>query len=96
MVAFFETKGYVTPEFHRLDDDRVAMIGPDGKAVVLTNVQARFFAFERAAFGIVKLRTDGRRLFVWTNSGQQDLKETYAFESASGFRVGPVNPRVAT
>ena len=95
MVAFFETKGYVTPEFHRLDDDHVAMIGPDGRAMVLTNARARFFAFERAAFGIVKLRTDGRRLFVWTNSGQQDLKETYAFESAPGFQVRPVEPRVA-
>jgi beta-lactamase superfamily II metal-dependent hydrolase len=96
MVAFFERKGYVTPEFHRLDDDHVAVIGPDGKAVVLTDAQARFFAFERAAFGIVKMRTDGRRLFVWTNSGQQDLKETYAFESAPGFRVEPVLPLVAT
>jgi hypothetical protein len=79
-----------------LGSTSTGMIGPEGKAVVLTNARARFFAFERAVFGIVKLRTDGRRLFVWTNSGQQDLKESYAFESGPGFQVEPVEPLVAT
>ncbi|HSL64548.1 MAG TPA: MBL fold metallo-hydrolase [Gaiellaceae bacterium] len=38
-----------------------------------------FFAFERRAFGLVKVRTDGERLLVWTNSGQTRLKEAYAY-----------------
>lgn len=37
-----------------------------------------FFAFSRAAYGMVKTRTDGRRLLVYTDSGKQDLKEAYA------------------
>jgi beta-lactamase superfamily II metal-dependent hydrolase len=40
----------------------------------------RFFGFSRAAYGIVKIRTNGSRLLVYTNSGKDDLKEAYAFE----------------
>jgi hypothetical protein len=39
-----------------------------------------FFAFSRAAYGIVKTRTDGKRLLVYTDSGKVDLKEAYAYE----------------
>ncbi|HYP25016.1 MAG TPA: MBL fold metallo-hydrolase [Actinomycetota bacterium] len=39
-----------------------------------------FFAFERTAIGLVKIRTDGERLLVWTNSAKEDLKEAYAFD----------------
>lgn len=95
MVAFFETVGYVRPEFHRLDEAGVAVVA-EGMAVTVPTSRSQFFAFERAAYGIVKVRTDGRRLFLWTNSGQQQLKETYAFESGPGFKVTPVQPRVAT
>jgi len=38
-----------------------------------------FFAFSRSAFGMVKVRTDGKRLLVYTYSGKDDLKEAYAF-----------------
>jgi beta-lactamase superfamily II metal-dependent hydrolase len=38
-----------------------------------------FFAFSRAAYGLVKTRTDGTRLLVYTDSGKADLKEAYAF-----------------
>jgi hypothetical protein len=41
--------------------------------------RGQFFAFSRAAFGIVKTRTDGKRLLVYTDSGQVDLKEAYAY-----------------
>lgn len=41
--------------------------------------RGRFFGFSRAAFGIVKTRTDGRRLLVYTDSGKVDLKEAYAY-----------------
>jgi beta-lactamase superfamily II metal-dependent hydrolase len=44
-----------------------------------------FFAFSRAAYGLVKTRTDGNRLLVYTDSGKSDLKEAYAFAlDASG------------
>lgn len=38
-----------------------------------------FYAFERTNFGIVKMRTDGSRLLVYTNSGNVRLKEAYAY-----------------
>lgn len=38
-----------------------------------------FFAFSRAAYGIVKTRTDGARLLVYTDSGKSDMKEAYAY-----------------
>ena len=44
-----------------------------------------FFGFSRTAYGIVKTRTDGKRLFVYTDSGNVKLKEAYAYElDASG------------
>ncbi|HEV2148211.1 MAG TPA: MBL fold metallo-hydrolase [Longimicrobiaceae bacterium] len=36
-------------------------------------------AFSRTAFGIVKVRTNGERLLVYTYSGASDMKEAYAF-----------------
>jgi beta-lactamase superfamily II metal-dependent hydrolase len=41
--------------------------------------RGEFFGFSRAAFGIVKTRTDGRRLFVYTDSGNVEMKEAYAY-----------------
>jgi hypothetical protein len=49
----------------------------------------RFFAFERAAFGIVKVRTDGERLLVYTNSGLEKLKEAYAYRVEASGKVSP-------
>jgi beta-lactamase superfamily II metal-dependent hydrolase len=42
--------------------------------------RGEFFAFSRTAFGIVKTRTDGRRLVVWTDSGNLQMKEAYAYD----------------
>ena len=39
-----------------------------------------FFGFSRTAFGIVKTRTDGGRLLIYTNSGNLAMKEAYAYE----------------
>jgi hypothetical protein len=47
-----------------------------------------WFAFSRKAFGIIKVRTDGHRLLVYTYSGKEDLKEAYAFK-LQGERVIP-------
>ncbi len=41
-----------------------------------------FFGFRRSAFGCVRVRTDGRRLLVFTDSGRRDMKEAYAFDAA--------------
>jgi beta-lactamase superfamily II metal-dependent hydrolase len=38
-----------------------------------------FFGFSRTAFGIVKTRTNGKRLFVYTDSGNLEKKEAYAY-----------------
>lgn len=44
-----------------------------------------FFGFSRTAFGMVKTRTDGQRLLVYTDSGNLRLKEAYAYQiDASG------------
>jgi hypothetical protein len=42
--------------------------------------RGQFFGFSRTAFGIVKTRTDGQRLLVYTDSGKADTKEAYAYE----------------
>lgn len=41
--------------------------------------RGEFFGFSRTAFGIVKTRTDGNRLLVYTDSGNVDMKEAYAY-----------------
>lgn len=41
--------------------------------------RGQFFGFSRAAFGLVKTRTDGRRLLVCTDSANLALKEAYAY-----------------
>ena len=44
-----------------------------------------FFAFSRSAFGLVQTRTDGQRLLVYTDSGNVQMKEAYAYQlDASG------------
>lgn len=91
LVAFFQMEGYVRREFHRLDGEDALV--KRGKAVVDPKAKAKksFFAFSRGAFGIVKMRTDGKRLLVWTNSGQLTLKEAYAYEfSLSGVTRSPL------
>lgn len=66
LVAFFAAEGYV-------------LNSPPPKEKGWSSRRDRFFAFSRSAFGIVRVRTDGERLFVYTNSGQDKLKESYAF-----------------
>lgn len=42
-----------------------------------------FFAFSRTAYGIVHVRTNGKKILVFTHSGQKDLKEAYSFTIAN-------------
>ena len=80
LVAFFEMQGYVRPEFHSLDEEGICRI-EDGTAVLDAKAAKEFFAFKRTAFGLVKVHTDGKRLLVYTNSGQDKLKEAYAYQA---------------
>jgi len=41
--------------------------------------RGEFFSFSRTAYGIVKSRTDGNRMLVYTDSGKSDMKEAYAY-----------------
>lgn len=43
-----------------------------------------FFSFSRIAYGIIKTRTNGKRLLVYCNSGKADLKEAYAYTLEEG------------
>lgn len=79
LVAFFEMQGYVRPEFHSLDKEGICKI-ENGVAILDSKAAKEFFAFKRTAFGIVKVHTDGKRLLVYTNSGQDKLKEAYAYQ----------------
>jgi len=76
LAAFFKAEGYVTPH-----PDFVG--GPDQ-----TKRRKSFYAFSRTAFGLVRLRTDGKRLLVYTYSGKDDMKEAYAFKVKDGTAVG--------
>jgi beta-lactamase superfamily II metal-dependent hydrolase len=78
LVAFFQLQGLTRPEFHKLKDG--ICIVKDGVAQLDEKAKKTFFGFSRAAFGIVKVRTNGDRLLVFTDSGQVDLKEAYAYD----------------
>jgi len=67
MVAFFERIGRAS--ITRLD----AKEKKDKEPFEITN------AYNKTAFGIVHIRTDGKRVLVVTHSGIPDNKESYAF-----------------
>ena len=82
LVAFFEMVGPTSPECHEMKDGVAIM--QDGQVVLIKKIGKAFFAFRRTAFGLVRVRTDGERLLVYTNSGQSTLKEAYAFVAGPG------------
>jgi beta-lactamase superfamily II metal-dependent hydrolase len=67
LVAFFTAEGWVNnvppPDDERTWSDR----------------DTPFFGFSREAYGTVRIRTDGTRLLVYTDSGLADKKEAYAY-----------------
>jgi beta-lactamase superfamily II metal-dependent hydrolase len=78
LVAFFEQIGWAYPAEERGEPPDLAR---------------PFYGFRRAAWGLVKVRTDGRRLLVYTNSASARLNEAYAFTMEDG---EPVPARVVT
>jgi beta-lactamase superfamily II metal-dependent hydrolase len=87
LVAFFKLEGTTRPEFHKLKNG--ICVVKDGVAELDSKAKKSFFGFSRAAFGIVKVRTDGQRLLVYTDSGQADLKEAYAYEIDPAGKLRP-------
>ena len=77
LVAFFQVEKLIAPECHKMKNG--AAVITKGVAALDPKARKPFFAFSRAAFGLVTVRTDGERLLVCTNSGRTDLKEAYAF-----------------
>jgi hypothetical protein len=67
--------------------------GGDGKAPGPR--EENFFAVRRTAYWLVRVRTDGERLLVYTNSGQTRRKEPYAYNAATPADVTPVEVRNA-
>lgn len=66
LIAFFNLEGW----------SKLTERNPDKKKV---RERGEFFGFSRTAYGIVKTRTDGSRLLVYTNSGKAELKEAYVY-----------------
>ena len=91
LVAFFNAEGNIDPEFHKLLKGKAVV--ENGAAALNSKARKRFFAFSRKAFGLVMVRTDGERLLVYTNSGQEQLKEAYAYRIDSFGKPIPVEVR---
>jgi beta-lactamase superfamily II metal-dependent hydrolase len=73
LVAFFNAEG-----FSKLANPKTTK----------QKARGEFYGFSRTAFGLVKTRTNGRRLFVYTDSGNVDQKEGYAYDlDSSGVPV---------
>jgi len=84
LVAFFKKVGWVVPDAEK---------GVEGKAPKAD--EKDFFAFSRTAYGLVRVRTDGKRLLVYTNSGQSRMKEAYAYTATKSGKVTPAEVRKA-
>jgi beta-lactamase superfamily II metal-dependent hydrolase len=70
LVAFFNVEGWSKLSNPKTKEDKK---------------RGTFFGFSRTAYGIVKTRTDGKRLLVYTDSGDLQMKEAYAYAlDASG------------
>jgi beta-lactamase superfamily II metal-dependent hydrolase len=78
MVAFFAAKGY-----------SVGLQRKDGKDKP-ADPKTKFYAFERLAWGSVQVRTDGKRMLVFTHSAGA-TKEAYAFEVSADGTAKPVD-----
>jgi beta-lactamase superfamily II metal-dependent hydrolase len=77
LAAFFKVEGWVVNDRKQVQH-----------RTQQNTRKGEWFAFSRKAFGIVKVRTNGQRLLVFTYSGKDDMKEAYAFK-LQGERVIP-------
>jgi hypothetical protein len=81
LAAFFTYRGGIAPEKHCPDDGGGLEDLPAGDR------KPFFFAHERLVFGAVRVRTDGERVLVATESANSNIKEAYAFRVDSGGNV---------
>jgi beta-lactamase superfamily II metal-dependent hydrolase len=96
LVAFFQVEGFIDPWHHQIKPDPpLSDAQRRKKGLIDPAKRGRFFAFSRAAFGLVRVRTDGQRLVVSTSSGQARLREAYAFEIQAAGEPVPVAVRKA-
>jgi beta-lactamase superfamily II metal-dependent hydrolase len=79
LVAFFAARGWAQLTDDQDADERVRR-GPP------------FYAFSREAWGTVRVRTDGERLLVFTDSGLPKMKEAYVFRLGDGGAAEPQEP----
>jgi beta-lactamase superfamily II metal-dependent hydrolase len=87
LVAFFKTEGWFRKRFHQLTEAGTKAV--KAKADVVEGAED-FYAFSRAAFGLVMVRTDGERLLVYTNSALERMKEAYVFKMDEFGKPEPV------
>ena len=87
LAAFFAYRGGIQPEDHRDDN---------GTLTLLSDSQRRgfFFGFERLRFGVIRVRTDGERLFVAPESASDRVKEAYAMRIQADGSVTPDSVRL--
>jgi hypothetical protein len=70
LVAFFKVEGWSQLSQPKTKNEKT---------------RGAFFGFSRACYGIVKTRTNGKRLLVYTDSGNLKMKEAYTYTlDASG------------
>jgi hypothetical protein len=72
LVAFFKRIGWSFKGSNQRSGTE------DGKEEIVA--KRRYYGFQRTDYGMVKIRTDGERLVVSTNSGKDDMKEAYAYQ----------------
>ena len=81
LAAFFTYRGGIAPEQHCPAD------GGGLEDLPARDRKPFFFAHERLVFGAVRVRTDGERVLVATESANSNIKEAYAFLVDSGGNV---------
>ena len=81
LAAFFAYRGGIRPEKHRKTASGGLEDLPAGE------MKPYFYAHERLVFGAVRVRTDGERVLVATESANSNIKEAYAFLVDSGGNV---------
>lgn len=87
LSAFFAYRGGIQPERHRISGIAI-------EDLPASQQRGFFFAFERLRFGVIRVRTDGERVFVAPESASDSVKEAYAFRVADDGAIIADEPRV--
>lgn len=92
LAAFFQTEGWISEDYHTLTESGKTAAKKGVKVAKTT--KKGFFSFSRAAFGLVKIRTDGERLLVFTDSAKPGMKEFYSFKIQADGKLEPIDATV--